>query len=651
MTNDCLKNFFRLPLLGAALLVMTSCGGGGGNDDPSNASDFPPHDNTEEVEAFYKSKPELFTFASIEDLPADLEWEDGMDLPELGSPDAKKGGTVYGGMIDFPRTLRVSGPDSTGGIRRYLLDEVAMTYALRHPNEEGHFPGVAKEWAIDRDTATVYVRINPDARWSDGEPITTEDTLFAMYFYLSEHTGAPFSKHYIETKVKNLTVFDDYTFSMTISERKPDFPSYVLEITPRPRHFYKEHGPDFVQRYNWRFAPTTAAYVIKPEDIKKGRSIVFTRNENWWAKDMKYWRYRYNPDRIDLKVVRDPDKAFESFKKGDLDMAILDQAKYWYEQLPDTDPLVEGGYIHKVTFYNDIPRGSLGLWLNEVKPPLDNVHVRRGLQHASNWDLVIEKFFRGDWTRLNTSSDGYGEISRTDLNPREFSVKKAEEEFAKAGYTKRGPDGVLMNDKGERLSFTVTSGYKTFADALTILKQEALKAGVEFNIEMLEATAAWKKSQEKKHEITFSGFASSTSEIYPRYWDFWHTDSGFKEDGTVKPQTNNITSTSIPDLDPVITAYDKSESHEEKVKLAHEIEGVLYDHAPWVPGVDTLFYRVGYWRWIKWPEDFNVKRSELARTYWLHWVDEEARTETLEALKSGKTFEPVIKEYDQYKVN
>lgn len=646
-----MKPSLQLFALPAAAFFLSACGGGGESDGPDNASNFPPHDNTEDVEALYQSMPELFTFASIEDLPKDLKWENGMDLPEIGSPEAKKGGTTYGAMPDFPRTLRTSGPDSTGGIRRYLLDETAMTYAVRHPNVDGHFPGLAKEWAIDRENATVYVRIDPEAKWSDGHPITTEDTAFALYFYLSEHTGAPFSKHFVETKIKNLTIYDDLTFSTTISENKPDFPAYVLEVTPKPRHFYIEHGPDFAQRYNWRFAPTTAAYIIKPEDIKKGRSIKFTRNDDWWAKDRKFWKNRYNPDFIELTVIRDPDKTFESFKRGDLDMARLDLSKYWYEQLPDDDPLVKDGYIHKVTFYNDIPRGSLGLWLNTNKPPLDNVHVRRGIHYACNWDIVIDKFFRGDWVRLKTASDGYGDASHQDIEPREFSVDKAREEFAKAGFTKRGPDGVLVNDQGQRLSFTLNTGAKTFGDALTILKQEALKAGVEFNLEIMEQTASWKKNQEKNHEISFTGFASSTSEIYPRYWDFWHTDSGYKEDGSVKPQTNNFTSTTIPDLDPVITAYDKSESHEEKIKLAHQIEETLYDHAAWVPGVDTIHYRLGYWRWVKWPEDFNVKRSELARTAWLHWIDEDARKETKEAMKAGKTFDPVIKVYDQYRVD
>lgn len=633
-----------ITMAGAALLLalLWSC-------KPAEVK-FPPYDNTAEVQAFYDADPERFVFATPEDLPKDLKWENGMDLPDIGSPQAVKGGTLHSGLTDFPRTLRHIGPDAAHEMRNYLLDEVAVNYAYRHPNAEGWYPGVAKEWAIDMETGTVYMRIDPEARWSDGERVTTEDALFSFYLRTSDHSQAPFGKHYFETKYKRITIYDEYTFAITVTELRPDLATTVFEGPPDPRHFYIEHGPDFVERYQWRFVPSTGPYVVKPEDVKKGRSVALTRLKNWWAADRKYYRNRFNPDRIELTVVRIPDKMFEGFKKGDFDVARLNLSKYWYEKLPDDDPLVKNGFIHKVTFYNDVPRSNMGLWMNTSKPHLGDIDVRRGIQHASNWELVVDKFFRNDWPRLHTSSDGYGEVSRRDIVPLPYSPEKAAAEFAKAGFTTRGPDGILMNDKGERLSFTVTTGYKTLEDALTILKQEAQKAGLEFNLEILESTAAWKKVQEKKHEITLTGTASSTSEFYPRYWDYWHSANAFKEDGkTLKPNTNNFTVTAVPELDVMIESYDRMATHEEKRDMAHKIEDVLFDHAAWVPGVDIVFYRTGFWRWVRWPEDFNVKRSELERAWHLYWIDEEMRRETMKALKAGKTFPPVIKVYDQYK--
>jgi len=56
-------------------------------------------------------------------------------------------------------------------------------------------------------------------------------------------------------------------------------------------------------RYQWRKMPTTGAYDIKPEDVKFGRSITLTRVKNWWAKDKKYYRYRFNADRMSYRLA------------------------------------------------------------------------------------------------------------------------------------------------------------------------------------------------------------------------------------------------------------------------------------------------------------------------------------------------------------
>ena len=75
-----------LPVL-ASVLLLSACGGSG--DD----AETEVRDNSEEIAAYYRDNPEFFSFKTPDDLPDDLVWEDGMDLPDLGSPEARKGGT------------------------------------------------------------------------------------------------------------------------------------------------------------------------------------------------------------------------------------------------------------------------------------------------------------------------------------------------------------------------------------------------------------------------------------------------------------------------------------------------------------------------------------------------------------------------------
>ena len=111
------------------LLLLSACGG---SPDDNQSAAFPAIDNTEEVKAYYAERPDFFTFKTIADLPQDLTWENGDHLPEIGSPDAKKGGTEYVRLQDYPRTLRTVGPDSNGSFRTFLLDNVSMPIAQRH---------------------------------------------------------------------------------------------------------------------------------------------------------------------------------------------------------------------------------------------------------------------------------------------------------------------------------------------------------------------------------------------------------------------------------------------------------------------------------------------------------------------------------------
>ena len=599
--------------------------------------------------------PKFFQFKTIDDLPDSLVWEDGSDLPEIGSPKAKKGGTTYGAIQDFPRTFRTIGPDSNGSFRRFLLDNNTVQTARLHPNttEIGpngqlYFPGLAKEWAIDKENQTVYVRLDPKARWSDGEPVTADDFLFLFFFHHSKYIKAPWYNNAYNRYFHGITKYDDLTYSIKVSNKKPDFTSYVFSLHPRPEHFYDELGDDFPERYQWRFEPTTGPYVIKEEDVRKGESIVFTRLKDWWADDKKNYRYRFNYDKKRIQVVRDYAKAFEMFKKGELDAAGISLPEYWYEKLPDDDPLVEEGYIKKAVFYNQRPRPPFGMWINMAKPLLDNRDIRIGIQYASNWDLVIEKYFRGDYRRLEHRAMGYGEFSHPGIKAREFSVEKALEHFTNAGFSERGPDGILVDSNGRRLSFSLTTGFTTMKDPLTIIKEEAAKAGLDLRLQIVDGTAGFKMAMEKQHEIHFMAW-SGFPEMYPRYWEFFHSVNAYEKDGSLKAQTNNLNSMAIPELDELIETYRSSNDADEMIELAHTMEEIIHESGAFVPAFYIPFYRVGYWKWRKYPEDFNVMNSEDTSEYSLGWMDVEEKKATLRAKDRGETFEKSIKVYDQYK--
>lgn len=631
--------------------VLSACGG-----DSEQASES-TLDNTQEVLAFYAANPDMFTFATPADIPDDLEWEDGMGLPEIGSPDSTKGGTYYDWLEDFPPTIRPIGPDSNSSSREWISGYFGMAYATPHPDVEGLYPGIAESWAVSPERKTVYVKINPQARWDDEHYITSDDALFAFYFYLSDYIQAPYTTNYYKNEYANITKYDDHTFSVTVTRLKPDMDWLVLWTNPIPQYFYKELGEDYPERYQWRFAPTAGAYTLSEADIDMGVRLVMRRDENWWAKDNKFFRYRFNPDTVNLNVIRDTTKRIEAFRRGDLDMLALTKAESWYDLLGENAPEVANGYIHKAVFYNQYPLTSWGLWMNSSRPLLNDQEIRLGIQYASNWDLILSNYFRGDLDRLKSQSEGYGEFSDTGLLPRKFDIEEAQRHFANAGFVNRGPDGILVNAEGTRLSFTLSAHYDSLADVFTILREEALKAGLELRIEMLDGAAGFKKLSEKQHDIYFVGMGGSFG-MYPELSQYYHSkytyDKAFLEDGSINPerkliQGNNFETIANPELDKLIEEYIASEDRDRMLELAHQIQTIVYDYAAWSPGFAEPFYRLGYWRWVKWPEGFNGRITSRAQDLFAFWIDTEEKEKTLAARSAGQTFEPVIQVFDQFR--
>jgi microcin C transport system substrate-binding protein len=609
--------------------------------EPRETARFADYDSAPEFERAIAEESHFYHFASPSDIPADLIWEDGLSHPEIGSPSALKGGTLTLGIRQYPPTFRHVGPESNNSFRSEFYDNIDVGLVGLHPETGAIIPGVARRWAVTEDRRTVFFELDPEATFSDGMPITTHDILMTFYINRSDYAQAPYSKQYYNEEFESITIYDDHTFSITLPEAKPLTPFFAA-IVPLPAHFYREFGPDFPERYQWRVRPNTGAYTIDPEASRRGQIVVLRRVEDWWARDRQYFRNRFNVDTIRYRMARDDAKDYELFRNGLIDVMgpAVNFPEYWYERLEI--PPVFAGYIEKATFFNNYPRIPRGLYINCSRPLLNDVHIRRGLQHATNFEKVIEVELRGDSARLNTFADGYGAFSEPTIRAREFSPEKAAEEFAKAGFTRRGRDGIFINEQGRRLSFTISAPISPLIRKILLrIKEEAAKAGVEFLIEETDGTANYKKVMEKQHEICITGWGVTPP--YPRYYQHFHSSNAFEEDGTTpKVQTNNITMSSDPRLDEHSWAIRRASDEETIIHHAHAIEHVIHDLAPWIPGYDRDRYRSAHWRWVRFPEDsFNVAMSYEPLEAHVHWVDPQMMEETLSAQRAGETFPEV----------
>jgi microcin C transport system substrate-binding protein len=230
--------------------------------------------------------------------------------------------------------------------------------------------------------------------------------------------------------------------------------------------------------------------------------------------------------------------------------------------------------------------------------------------------------------------------TNTDIRAREFDVNRAGEYFDAAGFTTYGPDGIRRRE-GQRLSFRISYGTDDHTPWLVVLREEARKAGVELNLQLLD-TATWgNQVGEKTFQILVLTFSPNT--FAPSFWQGFHSDNAHI------PQTNNITNTDLPELDELIDTYDATSDLSTRVELAHQIQQILHDHAVVIPTYKIPFVRETFWRWLRLPEAYSVRTANevfdpLGHEPYLgglFWIDETMRAETLAARAAGRTFPAV----------
>jgi microcin C transport system substrate-binding protein len=204
----------------------------------------------------------FFEFRTPADVPGHLVWENGSDLPDIGSPEAKKGGTLNLFVQDFPRTLRPARPR-----RQRQLPPLASSTtwscasgsATRTTPTSGRrasttIPGIAIAWATGMLPTSRYscasTRRRAGRTASRSPPTTCSSSSTSTR---AAHQG-PLVQQLLHAAIEHVTRYDEHTFSdhPARSQAGRAFAG-ARARADAGMHFFKELGEDFVERYQWRF--------------------------------------------------------------------------------------------------------------------------------------------------------------------------------------------------------------------------------------------------------------------------------------------------------------------------------------------------------------------------------------------------------------
>ncbi len=346
-------------LLISTLLTLAACSGEA--PPPTGAADegaTAPEDVVVASDTHLVDNPP--TYPSVP-LPEGLEWLTNEDDPVFASPDAKRGGTFRTYITGFPLTLRMHGPDGNSGSYVPITRSMRLALLDLHPNTLKFTPSLATHWAFGADGKTVYFKLDPRARWSDGEPVTADDYVFAREMRLSDFIVDPYGKNYFSTQIVNIAKHDDHTISVvTATSRPPDEMLYEHNLSPEPRHFHKLDA-DWVKDYDWLLEPTTGAY--HTARVEKGRFVELERIGKLVGR-----RAQIQPAPLQRRHDPRRDHSRRQRRSASISCAAtstryaLGVPARWHEKAVG-EPF-DKGYIHKIQFYNDVPREARGMWLN-----------------------------------------------------------------------------------------------------------------------------------------------------------------------------------------------------------------------------------------------------------------------------------------------
>jgi oligopeptide transport system substrate-binding protein len=294
------------------------------------------------------------------------------------------------------KTLRISQRNEPGTLDPQLAtlpDEFFIIRALGEgllvPNPDGGapLPGIASHYEVSSDGLTYTFHLRPDAKWSNGEPVTSAH--FAAMLRRATAPGALTPKAHLFSAVRTTTTPDPRTLVITLHQPTADFPAIVAS------------GP---------WIPTHPAAPL--EQIANGPFTLADWKSHQHLTVRKNPRYHAAPDipldRIDFLAMDNGDTEERAFRAGQLDVTMaVPASKLASYRAAQPSPL-HTVPLHEVRY----------LALNVTRPPLDDPRVRRALALALDRTALVEKVLLAGSPAFHfvpAGLGGYTPATRNDL--------------------------------------------------------------------------------------------------------------------------------------------------------------------------------------------------------------------------------------------
>lgn len=540
---------------------------------------------------------------------------DFVSLP-YANPDAPKGGAITfgeaGGFDSLnPYIVKGSAPAGVG-----LL--TVETLLGRSYDEPFTLYGLLAE-SVDTDDARSYVEftIREGARFSDGSPVTPEDVLWSF-----EKLGTDGQPRYAAAweKIATSEITGPRSIRFTFNTVDRELP-LLLGLRP------------ILQKAQWEgrdFTATTldapigsGPYTVTAAD--PGVSVTFTKNPDWWGKDVPFYRGLHNFQTVTYQYFGDGGVVFEAFKSGDTSTYRETSAPKWATNYDF--PAVTSGDIVKSEIPHGRPSGIEGLVFNTRRPLFADWRVRDALIHAFNFELINATITGGTQPRITSyyanselgmtpgapadgkvaallapfaadllpgALDGYTLPAGDGSEANRANIRTATDLLEQAGWTVQ--DGVLTNAAGEPFAFEIllNTGTDELISVASIYVEALKRLGIAAKITTVDSAQYKERTNAYDFDMThyIRSLSLSPGNEQTLYWG---------AAGVTEPATRNWMGMNSPAAEAMIATMLSSATREDFVAATQALDRVLITGRYVIPMWYLNISRLAHKKELKFP--------------------------------------------------
>lgn len=482
-----------------------------------------------------------------------------------GPPGADEGvaqGILLLGNGAEPRTLD---PHlATGTVENRVISALMEGLTNNHLTEETLAePGVAETWESNEEATEWTFNLRRDARWSNGDPVTAHDFVYAFQRMLTPALGAEYAEmlHVIrgaaafhageveDFSTVGVKAIEDDRLQIVLVGPVPQFPLMVSHYSWFPVHrpTIEMHGGMTARGGAW----TRVEHFVGngPFLLAEWKPHQFIRVE----KSTTYW---------DHAVVRLNSIVFYPAQDENAELRMFRSGRLHYTYSVPTNEIANLQRRQPEFLHIDPYMGVYFYRINVTRPPLDDQRVRQALALAIDRRLLVERVTQGN--EMAASSyvpDMFSDYeSPTQLA---YDPERARRLLAEAGY----PDGKGIPPI--EILFNTMDAHRKVAEAIGAMWRETL------NIEVRLLNKEWRVYLDDQVNLNFMISRSGWIADYPdpmSFLDLYTTDNG-----------NNNTGWSQPDYDRTIDRARRALTSQERLQLLEEAEAMLLAELPVIP--------------------------------------------------------------------